>query len=93
LFYEDPDAQRTPRGLPPGTPHHLLFTYKQGSVSLGEANDGTVTVASQLRREAQRDASRLYGFDETHMGVLESAETSALLNQLLLGALRTTIRD
>ena len=54
-----------------------------GSVALGEANDGTVTVASQLRQEAQRGAARLYGFNETHMGVLESAEVSALLNGLL----------
>lgn len=90
LFYRDPDAQRTPRSLPPGTPHHMLFTFKQGSVSLGEANDGTVTVASQMHREAQRDATRLYGFDETHMGVLESAETSALLNDLLRNTLGTT---
>jgi pimeloyl-ACP methyl ester carboxylesterase len=88
LFYKDPDAQRTPRSLPQGTPHYLIFTFKQGSMSLGEANDGTVTLASQLRREAQRDATRLYGFDETHMGVLESAEVSALVNQLLAGALR-----
>lgn len=88
LFYKDPDAQSAPRGLPQGTPHHLLFTFKQGSASFGEANDGTVTVASQLQREAQRDATRLYGFDETHMGVLESAEVSALLNQLLLATPR-----
>jgi pimeloyl-ACP methyl ester carboxylesterase len=89
LFYKDPGTQRTPRTLPRSIPHHLLFTYNQGSVSLGEANDGTVTVASQLRREAQRDATRLYGFNETHMGVLESEEVSGLLNDLLRGARAT----
>lgn len=83
LFYKDPDAQSSPRGLPPGTLHHLLFTFRQGSMTLGEANDGSVTVASQLQREAQRDATRMYGFDETHTGVLDSADTSALLNDLL----------
>jgi pimeloyl-ACP methyl ester carboxylesterase len=87
LFYKDPDSTSIPRSLPRATPHHLLFTFKQGSVALGEANDGTVTVASQLRQEAQRGAARLYGFNETHMGVLESAETSALLNDLLRNAL------
>ena len=45
--------------------------------------DGTVTVSSQLDWSAQLDAARLYGFNETHMGVLESAATSALLNDLL----------
>lgn len=93
LFYEDPAAKSAPRGLPKSTPHHMLFTFKQGSMSLGEANDGTVTVASQLLREAQRDATRLYGFDETHMGVLESAEVSALLNQLLRGPFGAPARD
>ena len=83
LYYRDPATQRTPRRLPLDTPHHLLFTFKQGSMSLGEASDGVVTVSSQLSREAQRDAARLYGFNETHMGVLQSAEVSALLNELL----------
>jgi pimeloyl-ACP methyl ester carboxylesterase len=87
LFYADPDSQRRPRSLPPGTPHHLVFTYHQGSMSLGEANDGTFTLGSQLHREAQRDATRLYGFNETHMGVLESAEVAALLNTLLRNSL------
>jgi hypothetical protein len=41
-----------------------------------------------LLPEAQRAAARLYGFDETHMGVLESAGVSALVNELLAGALR-----
>lgn len=89
LFYKDPETRHTRRTLPRGTPHHLLFTYNQGSVSLGEANDGTVTLASQLLREAQSQAARLYGFNETHMGVLESEEVSALLNELLASTLRT----
>ena len=83
LFYSDPATRKQHRGLPRGTPHHLLFTYKQSGVSMGEAADGTVTVSSQLDWSAQLDAARLYGFNETHMGVLESAETSALLNDLL----------
>jgi len=80
LYYKDPATQRR---LPQNTPHHLLFTFKQGSATFGEANDGVVAVASQLSREAQRDAARLYGFNETHMGVLQSEEVSALLNELL----------
>ncbi len=90
LFYEDPETKGTPRKLPQGTPHHLLFTFKQGSFAMGEANDGSVTVASQLQREAQRDATRLYGFDETHTGVLQSAQASELVNDLLQEAIGAT---
>ena len=84
LFYADPATRREPRRLAAGTQHHLLFTFKQGSATLGDANDGVVTVSSQLSREAQRDGARLYGFNETHMSVLQSEEVSVLLNELLL---------
>jgi len=87
LFYDDPETKRSPHALPQGIAHHLLFTFRQGSMTMGEANDGSVTVASQLLPEAQRDATRLYGFDETHTGVLQSAEASALVNGLLRQAL------
>ena len=71
----------------PGVPHYLFFTYRQGGMSLGEANDGTVSVASQLRSAAQHAAARVEGFNEGHMSVLESAAVSARLNELL-GAIR-----
>jgi pimeloyl-ACP methyl ester carboxylesterase len=67
-----------------GVPHQLLFTFRQGGGLFGaEANDGTVTVASQLRPAAQQGAARIEGFNETHMGVLESKEVSLRLNGLL----------
>ena len=86
LFYKDPEARTSPRELPPGTSHHLLFTFRQDSLNLGEASDGSVTVASQLRWEAQHEARRLYGINETHTGVLESEETSTLINDVLTQA-------
>jgi pimeloyl-ACP methyl ester carboxylesterase len=64
--------------LPAGTAHHLFFT----------TNDRTVTPASQLRLQAQREAARVYGFDESHMGVLGNAEVSVLINDLLWRAAR-----
>ena len=65
-------------------PHYLLFTFRQsGGLHLGEANDGTVSVASQLRPAAQEHAARIEGFNETHMGVLESKEVAQRLNELL----------
>ena len=72
-----------------GVPHYLLFTFRQEGVSLGEASDGTVTVASQLRAVAQEGATRVEGFNETHMSVLESAAVSQRLNALLAQHLAT----
>ena len=67
-----------------GVPHQLLFTFRQGGGLFGaEANDGVVSVASQLRPAAQQNAVRIEGFNETHMGVLESKEVSQRVNGLL----------
>lgn len=78
LFYEEgaPPAQR--RRLPAGTAYHLIFTFLPG-----ESGDGTISLVSQLRREAQEDAVRLYGFEQSHRGILEDPETARLLNRLL----------
>jgi len=67
--------------LPTGVQHHLLFGFKHREG--GECSDGTVTLASQLYSGAQADATPLHGFDETHMSILESMDTSQLINSLL----------
>jgi pimeloyl-ACP methyl ester carboxylesterase len=86
LFFNNHDGAPVHRPLPAGVQHHLLFGYKhRGS---GECSDETVTLASQLYSGAQADASRLYGFDETHMSILDSGETSRLVNRLLNDASR-----
>jgi pimeloyl-ACP methyl ester carboxylesterase len=72
--------------LAPGTPHHLIFTFRRDASSFGASDDEAVTVASQLRPAAQAGAARLYGFDDTHVGVLGNAEVSALVNRLLAEA-------
>lgn len=59
--------------LPDGVRYHLLFTY----------NDEVIPLSSQLLAQVQHEATRLYGFGETHMGVLRNAEVSLLLNELL----------
>ena len=83
LFFSNHDGASVHRPLPAGVQHHLLFSYKDRGTLSGECTDSTVTVASQLYSGAQEDASRLYGFEETHMGILESFETSRLVNRLL----------
>jgi len=78
------DLYSTP--LPDVTRHHLLFTFKGSSG--GESGDGAVTLASELLPQAQRDAVKLYGFNEDHMSVLRNAEVSLLVNQLLAETFR-----
>ena len=63
------------RPLPKAVTHYLLFGFK-GS----DSSDGTVSLTSQLRQEAQDDASAVRGFDATHMGIVKIPEVSELLN-------------
>jgi pimeloyl-ACP methyl ester carboxylesterase len=80
LFYTQAAARRS---LPERTQHQLLFSFKKGSGSFGESSDQVVTVASELRAEAQDEAAGVYGFDDTHMGILEDPQVSARVNKLL----------
>lgn len=52
--------------LADSTHFHLFFGYH------GDSGDGTISLASQLRLEAQRDADKVFGFDETHASILRS---------------------
>jgi pimeloyl-ACP methyl ester carboxylesterase len=69
--------------LPSQCPYYLLFSYGGHSLLLNQANDGTVTVSSELALAAQHAADKVYGFDESHMSILSSAEVSQTLNMLL----------
>jgi pimeloyl-ACP methyl ester carboxylesterase len=69
--------------LAASTDYRLIFTYARKTASFGASDDRTVTVASQLSLPAQRAAARLYGFDDTHAGVLRNPGVAALLNELL----------
>ena len=57
-----------------------------------EVNPGEEAAVASLLKEflpqAQRDAVKLYGFDETHTSVLRNAQVSLLLNQLLAETFR-----
>jgi hypothetical protein len=53
--------------------HHLFYSHRAGkSRILPPENDGTVSVASQLRKEAAQDAVEVRGFDEDHVSILSS---------------------
>lgn len=71
------------RPLPPGLDHVLLFGHRGGYSLLRPNTDGTVTLASQLRPEAQAQARRVLGFDEDHMSILAAAPVARLIDGLL----------
>jgi pimeloyl-ACP methyl ester carboxylesterase len=69
--------------LAPECEFSLFFSYRGGG---GEANDGTVTVSSELAMLIQRQAARVMGFDESHTSILESREVAMQLNAILARA-------
>ena len=75
-------ADQRENQLPAGLPFHLLFSYGGGGLS-SEANDGSVTLASQLAPSAQARATKLYGFDKGHVEILADEAAIDLLMALI----------
>jgi hypothetical protein len=69
--------------LPAECEYSLFFSYRGSTALAGEANDGTVTVASELSLPIQRQAAHVMGFDETHISIMRSPEVAAQLNAIL----------
>jgi len=73
--------------LPADLPFFLLFGYgNPARLRLGPCSDGVVTVRSELDLSLQLQATHSYGFDESHIGILESTEVRDLFNQLITPA-------
>lgn len=73
--------------LPENMPFFLVFSYGNPSrLQYGPITDGVVTVRSELDLPVQLQATRSYGFDETHTGILEDAAVRDLFNQLITPA-------
>ena len=79
--------------LPAGVPYHLLFSYRGGGFPSSIANDGSVTVASQLDHAAQGRATRIYGFDTGHTGILSDKPAIRLVNKILRDARHGKARE
>lgn len=63
----------TQQPFPDKLPFYLLFAYKDPSaIKNAENSDGSVTILSQLEPSVQSGASKVLGFNETHMGILNS---------------------
>lgn len=83
LFFEDPETMTVRRRLPRGIVHHLFFGFHRDESWPGASSDSTIALVSQLRAEAQADAARIYGHDDTHTGIVRDPEVSAQLNEIL----------
>jgi len=75
----DSDFQRALFGapMPPTTRFGLFFGYH------GDSSDGTISLASQLRSEAQLEAQRVLGFDETHASILHATSVKQAWRSLV----------
>lgn len=69
--------------LPAGANHYLLFTFRNGGRLREESGDGTIPLSSQLRPSAQDQATLIFGFDSSHMGVLQDADALRKIGVLL----------
>lgn len=70
--------------LPRKVSHHLVFGFRNSSLVGKASSDGTITIASQLRSEAQLQAVSLRGFDEDHMSILDADEVVSYIHGLLM---------
>jgi pimeloyl-ACP methyl ester carboxylesterase len=81
LFYGDA-GRSAARRLPEGAEFHMLLGFRmrgRGRI----AGDGTVSVASQARLEAQAQAATIRALDRGHADILQAPEASERLNLLL----------
>jgi len=59
--------------LPKTTEHQLLYAFDNpATLKLSKNSDGVVPLASQLRMEAQQQATGQLGFESSHTGILEN---------------------
>lgn len=66
------------RTLPQAMSKHLLFSFIEC-----EAHVDTVSLASQLSIKAQEEADRIYGYQQSHRGILNTLETVKAANRSL----------
>jgi len=68
----------------PEVPFYLFFGYPDiSSLKLGSSSDGVITLKSQLDPRQQLTASKVFGFDATHMGILNDEGSRKVFNQIL----------
>ncbi|WP_159669316.1 triacylglycerol lipase [Andreprevotia sp. IGB-42] len=65
---------------PQSVSHYLMFSYRGRNLWLPGNSDGSVSISSQLLPQAQQAATRIIGYDETHVSILNS---DAVLKQAM----------
>jgi len=65
--------------VPKTLPYHLFFSYLAG-----EEGDGVVPLSSQLSLSLQEEATRIYGSQASHAGVLAESEFIKRLTTIML---------
>ncbi len=74
------------RDLPNGMSFELFFAYGNSHfLKLGPNGDETISLKSQLDFRAQKEASHIRGFDETHSDILRDREVVEEFNSILEG--------
>lgn len=73
--------------LPEDLPFYLIFGYgNPGRVHVGPNSDGVIPIRSELALATHLQATRTYGFDLTHTGILDSPLVRDLVNELIAPA-------
>jgi pimeloyl-ACP methyl ester carboxylesterase len=71
--------------LAENTSFFLVFTYGGNSRMQKEANDGAITLESQLSEKAKEAARETIGFHEDHSSILKSQDLSIKINNIING--------
>jgi hypothetical protein len=69
--------------FPVKVPFYLFFGFHDDSTLKGECSDSTITLRSQLDPRAQESAMKIYGFDDTHTGILKDDKAAKLFYRIL----------
>jgi pimeloyl-ACP methyl ester carboxylesterase len=70
--------------IPESIEHYLLYAYANpSSLKLGENSDGVVPLSSQLYPPAQQQATRQYGYNDSHTGILSDKDMITTMLQLI----------
>lgn len=63
---------------PKSIPYHLVFSFLTGA-----SDDGIVSLASEIPLKIQREATRIYGFNNSHVGTLNDPVFLSLFHSIL----------
>jgi len=76
------------RKMPPTVRDYLFFGHRGSRNPLRPNNDSTVTLESMLDLRAQSEAIKVFGFNEDHIGILNSPAVLAQYRAILEGVER-----